>query len=108
MVATPKHCCKVPELKNYSLDLQFYLTNPTTIDEPEASKCTMIDTNYTKLINELNLASLNQSDLGKIKSRIKNHYANQKFNYKKCDQGYLYDKKDYDETAVTSVSFFDY
>lgn len=104
MVSTPRHACKVPELKNYPIDLQFMLSSPESIDS-ETRICSMMDTNYTKLIIDLDLMKFNETDLTDVKEKIKNyHYKNKPSKYKSCDQGWIYDDKDYDETAVTAVS----
>lgn len=108
MISTPRHTCKVAELNGLPFDLQLYLTAPSTIDNPQNSICSMMNVDYTRLLLDLNLNASNTSnfgDLSEVKKKIKNYYNQHSHaELKRCDQGWVYDDIEYDETAAIAVS----
>lgn len=107
MLSAPKHVCKVPELENYSIDLQIFITDPSTVamhdqNKKKTSICEMLDINYADYLRDLRIPE-NETDLATAKTRIKDYFkSNDMPGYKKCDD-WLFDKTDYDETAITKV-----
>lgn len=104
MISTPKHVCKVPELESYSLDLQIFITDPSTIDKKKTSICKMLDIDYADYMRDLNIPE-NETDLETAKTRIQDYFKLNKMpELKKCD-AWVFDKTDYDETAITKVGW---
>lgn len=80
MSNTPDHWCYVPEVfrSNLSLELQKQLVRPL-----HDSSCSMHDVNYSEIIQSGNLT------------------VDYSWPTKACGNGWVYDKEDYDATAVT-------
>lgn len=87
MVYTPDHWCHVPQLADKPLEIQKELIRPLIIKHNKYDSCHMYDIDYDQVSKSLRLPD-NKTDLLT----------------KKCDNGWVYDKSDFTETAATKVS----
>jgi len=89
MMSTPDHWCFVPQLANLSHEQQHHLICPSTIVQglPSNDSCRMYDIDYDIVANTTSLP-INDSSLLKTKQ---------------CDNGWVYDKSIFEETATTKV-----
>lgn len=85
MTSTPEHWCYVPEVANSNLSIEI---QKPLIRPPQDVSCSTYDINYTAVL---------QSRKSMINSTLPTT---------ECRNGWYYDTKDYDETAVTRVSHF--
>lgn len=85
LTSTPDHWCYVPEISNsnLSISLQKQLIRP-----PSDTSCSMYDVNYSSVLDSGNWT------------------VNPEWPTKPCEHGWVYDKVDYDATAVTRVNAF--
>ena len=88
MMSTPDHWCFVPQLANFSYELQHQLIRPLTIAQglPSNDSCHMYDIDYDFIVN----TTLSVDNVSQQKTKA-------------CDNGWVYDKSVYQETATTKV-----
>lgn len=89
-VSAPRHWCRVRQLENLTIEQQLPLITPQKEDGTFES-CVRYDIDYDQLI---------AADY--ILSAVTN--SSSKPNTISCDDGWLFDHKDYDANAVTHVS----
>ncbi len=89
MMSTPDHWCFVPQLANLSYELQHQLIRPLTIVQglPSKDSCFMFDIDYDLIVNT---TTLPVNDSSQLKTKA-------------CDNGWVYDKSVFEETATTKV-----
>lgn len=63
------------------------ITAPETIVEPRTSICSMMDTDYTRLIEDLHISP--DDEVKEIKYKLQNYLTKNSPPYKPCDQGIL-------------------
>jgi hypothetical protein len=89
---TPDHWCSVPELINFSHGEQQRFIRPVLSINNSLSaleSCFMFDVDYKQVARELRLPQINET-----KNKIK---------LKSCDNGWIYDRTHYWDSAVMHV-----
>lgn len=109
MISSPDHWCKVPVLEKFSQATQSQIIRPIETDvygRNKSSNCQMWDLDYESLLkNQFNSfsTSFHESNETSIIEFFK-PYLKHVVATRPCNQGWVFDKSDYDETLVTNVS----
>ncbi|RWS08752.1 Organic cation transporter 1-like protein [Dinothrombium tinctorium] len=94
MLATPDHWCYVPQLSNFSLEIQKKLIRPPKANNPNRlDSCRMYDIDYNIFLN--NSASV-----------LFFNKSSENITTKACDNGWTFDPSDYESTAVTELNLY--